>query len=235
MKNRIATLIFLLGAVPMICAGQSLTSPATHEKHRTLYSDYHSSHNILRETQQGHDIDIETDLILDYAAGSPEELAAPPYPNVWLGKQACPADSVLIASPKSSDSSESNLTESGDFLYTDSIMRVEAVLKGRDVKDLDFIVTRPGGQLTVNGRQVRMEVTRFPQFQAHMRYLLFLHYLPDTKTYQAYKDGSFLLDDKVVSIGGQPLERTIPSTQHENTFLKEVTAAIKLCPTESVN
>jgi hypothetical protein len=199
---------------------ESVQQQAIREKHKTLYPEYHSKVNILREIQAGKDVDVGVDVISDYAT-SPDEMSEPAYPDLELRRIACDADATVVASPKSS---ETNITASGDFLYTDYVMHVESVAKGSDLSGSDIIVTKPGGETTINGHSVHTDAG-FPLFQPHARYLLFLRYLPDTKTYRAFKNGTFLLDGKVVSLfGSAPLN--IPSAQHEDTFLTEVRAAV---------
>ncbi|MGH9496815.1 MAG: hypothetical protein ACRD3B_17600 [Candidatus Sulfotelmatobacter sp.] len=179
---RYKVIVFLPLLVALAVA--QVSSPAITAKHKTLYGTYHSNHDIARETLQGNNIELEMSSIEDFAVG-PDEAAAPRYPSVLLRQEACSSDAVLVVTPKSLDSMESNITDSGDFLYTDYLMRVMSVLKGPDLKDLDIVVTRPGGRMTVNGHQVHIELTGLPQYQPNMRYLLFLHHLTEINTYQA--------------------------------------------------
>jgi hypothetical protein len=190
------------------------------KKHKTLYSEYHSKIDILRAIQDGNDVDVRVDVINDYAYG-PEELTVPAYPDLELRRIACDADVIVVASSKSS---ETNITASGDFLYTDYVMHVESSVKGSNLSGCEIIVTRPGGETHINGHSVRTDAD-FPQFQAHNRYLLFLRYLPDTKTYEAFRNGTFVLDGKAVSID-PTATLSIPSAKHEDIFLTEVRAAV---------
>jgi hypothetical protein len=192
---------------------------AIKQKHSKLYPDYHTKTNILHEVQQGKDVDKTIQIINDYAE-SDYEASLPAYPDLELVRLACSADAIIIASPVSS---EANITASGEFLYTDYVMHVESTISGSTLVGSEIIVTRPGGAATINGRSVLTAVSDFPLFQPHARYLLFLRFLPDTKTYRAFQNGSFLLDGKAVAIDGQSL--SIPSAQHEGAFLTEVRAA----------
>ena len=76
----------------------------------------------------------------------------------------CDSDAIVVASPVSSDT---DLTESGNFLFTDYIMNVVKsvkLLSGAQIGER-IIVTRPGGETSINGRHVITEALDFPLFK----------------------------------------------------------------------
>lgn len=221
-----AALLYAL-TVPAISVGQNANIPkGIKDQHKKLYQEYHSSENLINATRAGKDVDIETGQVRPLFGTTSESLAAEPtYPDPELHAIACGADSIMVGQPTSS---ETDLTESQDFLYTDYRFRVESVLKTSPglTNGGEIIVTRPGGELTLNGRKVKTKALDFPLFEIGTRYLLFLRYLPETGTYRAYRSGTFLLRR---SGPASPIDPKLPletkSLHSEDTFLTEVRAA----------
>jgi hypothetical protein len=207
-------------------SGQAIPE-SVKAKHKTLYLDYHAGVNVLRETQAGKDVNIGGGSFAPLYAAESRLGTESSYPDHELRAIACDADLILIASPTSA---ETDLTDAGDFLYTDYLFRTGAVLKSPSVSNLsassEIIVTRPGGETNINGHKVRTEAFGFPQFQINGRYLLFLRYLPDSNTYEAFRNGTFILPQNGVPT---PLDSTqklnTKSARREDTFLTEVRAA----------
>lgn len=204
----------------------SLSDAAAKAEHRKLFPQYHTKMDILHETQSGRDIDISVDVSVLLGEG-PEEASLPTYPDPYLRGLACGADAIVVASPSAS---ETDITDGGDFLYTDSLFRIESIVKALSDSGpsagSEIIVTRPGGEALINGHKVRTIPHSFPQFQLNQRYLLFLRYLPGTKTFRAWGSGTFVLspDGRVATI--DPTDRLdIPSARQEDIFLTEVRAA----------
>jgi hypothetical protein len=206
--------------------GQSIPE-SVKASHRTLYQDYHPGVNIMRETQAGKDVNIGAGSFPPLYGVESRPAPEPSYPDHQLHAIACDADAILVASSKSS---ETDLTDGGDFLYTDYLFRVETVLKNPSTSNLsvnsDIIVTRPGGETKINGREVKTEALGFPLFQNNVRYLLFLRYLPESKTYEAFRNGTFVLprDGAVTPIDSSQRINT-RSARREDTFVTEVRAA----------
>ncbi|SRR6266852_2045572 len=206
--------------------GLSQTIPqATKAQHSKQYSDYHSGVNIVRETQAGKDVDRNIEKLPPLYAFDPSENVAE-YPHHELRSIACDADAIVVGSTKAA---ETGVTESGDFLFTDYTFSVASVIKTNDSNPAagsTIIVTRPGGAANINGHFVKASVGNFPQFDFHQQYLLFLRYFPDTKTYRAFRSGTFVLSPSgsVISIDSTQKIQT-KNAQRKDAFLAEVRAA----------
>jgi len=203
---------------PLMLIGQSSIPPKVINQHRALYAGYKTNTNLTQQTLLGKDVDVGIAVIHDYV-NNPAEDNLPAYPNVALRRLACGADAIIVAIPVKA---ETAITSGGDFLFTDSLFHVDSVTKGALEPGNDIVVTRPGGQLSLNGHSVRTEVSGFPQFQTGRSYLLFLKYLPDSKSYQAFRVGSFTLAPVPAPIDAS---EAVPLAKSVDAFLTEVRAA----------
>lgn len=70
----------------------------------------------------------------------------------------------------------------------------ELVYPGRHI-----VVTRPGGDLIIEGRRLRAEDRSFRTLSVGSQYLLFLNYLPDTQSFTTKQDIGFLVSAKGLS------------------------------------
>ncbi|SRR6266851_2659906 len=221
-----------LGLLPMRLRGSGFQ--AAHipndvkAHHQKLYDSYYHGKNIFDETKAGHDVDITAQRFVDSMV-SPEALKTPKnaYPHPVLRGISCDADAVMVAVPKSS---ETEVTASENFLYTDYRFQVDSILKNSTPMQLgsntEIIVTRPGGEITANGHIVRARVAGFSQFTIEKPYLLFLEYLPATRTFQAFSVGTFELSRGAVVPMDTEVFASVRSTRDQNAFLTEVGAAV---------
>ena len=213
-----------------ITPDDQVSSPEIKAQHQKLYANSHSGTDL---TQASKDVSIMITATPIQTRDKAEEKKLPSYPDVELLHVACGADAVVSGS---FTKQETTLNESKDFMFTDSVFHVDSVLKKAGIADgSDIVVTRPGGETTVNGHTISVEIDRLPMFQLNRRYLLFLHYLPASKTYSVLPSGIFLLGADRFS----PVQRTdvsarkiqSNSTLHENEFFMEVRAAVtSACP-----
>ncbi|HEY3972453.1 MAG TPA: hypothetical protein VGM18_05580 [Candidatus Sulfotelmatobacter sp.] len=235
MHRKIDSLVLtILLSAAVLASGQRVSEPIPDNvkaQHRTLFSRYFSgTKNIEQETLDGHDVNTTVELD-SYSITDPEaikEARRNPYPNMNLRGVSCDADAVVVATPTSA---EANTTADGGGLFTDYRFQVESVLKNTGATKLEnssIIVTRPGGQATINGRSVRVKINDFPLFVIGRRYLLFLGHLKATDTFEAFGVGSFeLTNGSVAPFKANTFgQSSIPSLSNESAFLAEVRAAI---------
>jgi len=219
------TILFLL--LPFVLASGSGQVPEeVKAEHAKQYPEYHAGVSILSEAQAGRDVDRSMEIAPPLYALDPSE-NLPAYPDPEIRSIACDADAIVVGSPKDA---ETNLTVAGDFLFTDYSIAVASVIKAPSAESLAagsrIFVTRPGGETRLNGHLVRTGVANFPQLQVNQQYLLFLRYLPKTKTYKAFRSGTFILPDKgAVSPIDTTQKLNARSTQNKDAFLDEVRAA----------
>jgi hypothetical protein len=214
-----------------------VSTPLIKTVHKKVYRPWNSvgtpdpKSDIMAQTRAGHDVEFESQTFLDFVS-DPEGIQTgelrndvPSYPDRTLLSVTCSATDVLIGTPIDS---ETNLIEDGTFLYTDYHFNVQSVIKGGTQEGSTIIVTRPGGETTLNGHSVKTNVTGFPLFTPSKKYLLFLHLIPESKTYQAFRTGSFVIPGD----SAQPVYPTkgsgslqISSMRRQDSFLDEVVLA----------
>lgn len=102
----------------------------------------------------------------------------------FLGELACNADAVIVGVVKDKSS---QLTEDGEFVFTDYDLTVEQVIKDNKLSHLEpnvlLTVTRPGGRIQLSGHLVEAEDASFKFLTKGQRYVLFLKFVPQTGAY----------------------------------------------------
>ena len=151
----------------------------------------------------------------------------PPYPPNYLTAMACEADAALVGTAQTSTS---YMTDDERFLLTDWTFTVEEVLKNNPKSAIasgaTIVVTRPGGILTINARTVRAIEENFRSFKKDERYLLFLEYSPELKTYKATAENGFQFEgDKVVRLTRNLLHPRLEAKDPQ-TLLLDTRAAV---------
>lgn len=160
----------------------------------------------------------------------PEEPTSSRKPSSFefIEKMACDADAVVLGVI---GSKSSQLTETGDFIFTDYEMRVEEVLKnnpGASIQSSDTItVTRPGGAVSLNGQIYRVKDKSFRNLQPGKTYLLFLDFIPTTGAYKSINsEGSFLIDENAVfRLTDEPSPYILENEKNGIAFINQVRAA----------
>ncbi|HZI20417.1 MAG TPA: hypothetical protein VEY09_17680 [Pyrinomonadaceae bacterium] len=152
----------------------------------------------------------------------------PTYPSQFLTSYAHQADAIIIGSL--TGKSYSQLTEADDFIFSVYSVAVDEVIKNNPGTSIEreahISVVRPGGEVILNGRKVRAIAGRFLPFQVNQRYLFFLKFIPETGDYQAFGNGTFLLDrDKALG-----LERNEQTLGDVTSFLNGVRDATSAKP-----
>lgn len=154
----------------------------------------------------------------------------PTYPRPYLRNIAREADAIIIGTVIDKDYSQ--LTDNGEFIFSDYRVRAEDVIKNNAsipiVSTAEIIVTRPGGAVELNGRVVRGVTGNFKPFQVGERHLLFLKFVPKTASYVAFGNGSYALrNDKAISLFNA---LGVAQGKDVATLLNEVRAAYSAGP-----
>lgn len=201
------SLLVVLGIITLVGLGdlwlinsqssvQAQEVTAKQKEHGKLYKGYGGGTN-LRElaTKRAGDITIvETPPIQFDFDGRPPFLTA----------ITCDADAVVIGVIK--DRSQSQLTEDESFIFTDYGMVIEEIIKDNSAAPLQLssviTVSRPGGEIKLNGKSVHAIDESFKPFEVNQQYALFLRFVPSTGGYRAFSNGSFQLHrGKVIKLG----------------------------------
>ena len=158
-----------------------------------------------------------------FIVGTPQ---CPRYPRPQLRNISQDADAVVVGTLAAKKYSQ--LTEGGDFIFSDYELKVDEVLKNNAAAPVapgaSVTVARPGGAVLLNGRVVHGLAGNFRPFAAGGRYLLFLKYVPGTNSYQAFGSGSYqLLSETAVSLFRSSSK---PDEQPLGAFVTQVRDAI---------
>ena len=132
--------------------------------------------------------------------GAPQKMfrsnAAPVQLGEFLRELTNTSDAVLIGVVKDR---ASFVTAEGTFVFTDYSLAVEQILKNNPMSFLhpfdNISVTRPGGNVQLEGRNIRALDESLGPLAVGSRYLLFLDYVPSTGGYKAFNSqGSFRIE-----------------------------------------
>lgn len=116
----------------------------------------------------------------------------------FLRGLACNADAVVVGVVKDK---ASQLTEDGDFVFTDYQLGVEEVLKDNAsahlMPNISITLTQPGGRVRLGGYIIEAEDASFRSLIIGGRYTLFLKFIPSTGAYASLNSvSSYELTDK---------------------------------------
>ncbi|HKO35473.1 MAG TPA: hypothetical protein VJV21_03280 [Pyrinomonadaceae bacterium] len=106
------------------------------------------------------------------------------------------ADLIIIGKV---DAFDSFLTEESTFVFTDYTLSVEQIIKNDSKAPLEpsssIVVTRPGGTVQLNGRNIKASDESLAPLEKGRRYLLFLNSIPTTGAYKAFDSrGAFRIN-----------------------------------------
>ncbi len=146
---------------------------------------------------RGSDVEVEVD------AGDSIVLPTPPRKTPVFQSALCNADAVVIGTITNKSS---QLTEQGNFVFTDHDITVEEVIKNNAAAAIQqgstITATRDGGVVEIDNRILRAKREDFEAPLVGKRYLLFLRFIPTTGSYLMYGNGTFQLEgDKVLALG----------------------------------
>ena len=151
---------------------------------------------------------------------------APPFNlRLFLKDMICDSDAVLIGEVKDKSA---QLTEYGEFAFTDYEITVEDVLKNNAAVLInpqdDITVTRPGGAIQLNGRIIRGIDLSYKPFASGSRILLFLKFIPATGAYETFRsDGSFaLVGNELVKLTEEALPADLENEKDAPSFINKV-------------
>jgi len=216
---------------PLAGAGQQLPQmdqASRLKEHGKLYANYEMISSNLNELASQGTGDIELNLVTygTWALGS--STPAHPYPDPFLEAFASSADAVVVGTTQSSVSA---LSEHQSFIFTDWTIAVNEVIKNNSASSIEvgaqIIVTRPGGTLVLNGRNVKINMASFLPFRQNRQYVLFLKYIPQTGAYMGLQDQTFeLFQHAVVKMNPGSGGVVMENKQDPNAFLVEVRSAV---------
>lgn len=153
----------------------------------------------------------------------------------FLQGLACNADAVVIGVVKDKSS---QLTEDGEFAFTDYELTVEQVVKDNKLSHLEpnvlLTVTRPGGKIQISGHIVEAEDAAFKPLSKGQRYVLFLKFLPQLGSYTSLNSMStYGLGQNNIRIETDEAVRSDLQKETPSTFKTKINAAVGDCENSS--
>jgi hypothetical protein len=235
----LTTLIMAATVANMTLRGQSQKTRANEGKltekqkvHRKLYKDFRLGKKLPELAAETPETEVGV------IRGVPGKMFDPDSPRLtfhgYLKNLVRDADAIVIGVI---NSQSSQLTEDEDFIFTDYDMAVEQILKDNPVASIqsgsDLTITRPGGILQLDNKEVRALDETLAPLKTGSRYILFLKYIPATGSYKAFtSNGSFQINDKkLIKLTQESLPKELESGRDaESLFLdiRNIAVGIKL-------
>ena len=129
-------------------------------------------------------------------------------------------------------SKSSQLTENGEFVFTDYEVMVEDVLKDNPAAPIqpnaNITITRPGGTVQLNGHNITALDEAFKPLNVEGHYLLFLRFIPATGAYKAVSSaGTYeLKENKIIKLTEEPLPLGLETGHDAGAFITGVRRAL---------
>jgi hypothetical protein len=169
---------------------------AKQREHSKLYKEYKTGKKLRDLAAEIGDVKIRR-----HAGPQGGDLNEPLLSlDKFLQSAACSAEAVVVVVVKSKSS---QLTEDEDYVFTDYETTVEEVLKDNASAPIqtkgNITITRPGGTIQLNGRTIEAIDDSFEPLTVGGRYILFLQFLPTTRSYKSLNSVSgFQLKNKKI-------------------------------------
>ncbi len=147
--------------------------------------------------------------------------------EAYLLLPAANADLVIIGTPRKRDSAA---TSDGQFIFSDYVTSVERIYGNRGLAVIPgqtIVAGRPGGIISVEGKQILGSVYGYPLFHLGEPYLMFLKFMPATGGFLVVGEAAFNISGEYVSVH---LTRNTGAESHSTTmFLEDATKAVRAC------
>lgn len=226
MLLRLLALFLVYGCVRPLWA-QTVPAAELDQRHKlnaTHFAEYDYGVDLVQQAARtNHDV-----LIGPFVKEHPGVCVDCPKPDPYhlsdITLFANLSDVVLIGRVISQTSS---FTPNNTYVFTDSQMLITEVwrqsgknreLAGPVLRGTEITVTSPGGEVTIQGHRIVAAPSRFTPFVPGHEYLLFLKYLPDSRSYiQVSPDGFDVTTSPVV-----PIRRTYSAVPEDLLLVKSV-------------
>ncbi|HEX6189158.1 MAG TPA: WG repeat-containing protein [Pyrinomonadaceae bacterium] len=187
--------------------------------HGNLYKEFESDESLIdriAKSRRGQFLTYSKAVLL------PDSDALPDV-TTFLNDISCDAD-VVVEGTIVNDAPL--FTPNGKFIFTEYKLKVENILKnnqkGSILKSQVITVVRAGGRINIAGRSISASVGTSVYPATGERYLLFLRYLPATRSYRAWLNGTFqVMEDRVSKLSSNSLWKS-EGTSNLNDFRRIV-------------
>jgi hypothetical protein len=198
-------------------------------EHSKLYKGYGTGKKlkeIARETSARIAVVRNTPMPVG-ESGDPTSLSQ------FVNRLVCRADAVIIGTVKNR---ASQLTEDGEFIFTDYDLNVEEVLKddihSHLAPNVNLALTQPGGRVQLDGQMLEAEDKSFKPLLLGRRYILFVKFIQSTRAYTPSNSTSTyeLSDNRISAQTEEPLAFGL-NGEKSSVFLEIVRAeTASKCP-----
>lgn len=201
MKHR--KIVFCAALFALVCAisgryeeaDAQLTAPDVHKMHAKLFDERTGRGSLLaRATREG---DLRITIFPEVGQLSANRNTSPEL--AFVQSITCGADAVIIGVQ---GSSQSFLSESQEWIFTDNSVSVREILKDNAAHPLapglTIIIARSGGSIdTPDGHHIVVADPGYPPLHVGGTYVLALRYVPSTGQYWQFDHrGGFRIDGK---------------------------------------
>lgn len=222
-------LLFFPTNQPMRTPASQVTSRAlTQDAHE--YLEYASGQTIDEMISKGQNYDPQSGTITVSRKLYGEMLPGrdfKPDMLIRLEDLALNADAVIIGTPLDVTS---ELTQTRKFVFSEYQVRVTKVILNHDLNLLPtqtIVVTRPGGEVSVDGHAFRAIDPDVPKLVIGQSYVFFLHFKADSQTFKAGPEETYLVAGEQVQ-STQLHSDVIPFSVKRTTFLETLDKAVTL-------
>ncbi|PYS48093.1 MAG: hypothetical protein DMF68_14240 [Acidobacteria bacterium] len=192
-------------------------------EHGKLFSQRYE----YRKNQKLRDLKGHGDIQVTIGVGDkPRSSSAPSFNlNEFLRNMTFDSDAILVGQVQDK---VSQLTENGEFTFTDYEVTVEEVLKNNATSPINpqsnITVTRPGGAILLNSQVIRGVDLSYKPFELGSRVLLFLKFIPMTGAYKAFRsEGSFVLvGNGLLKLTKESLPAELESEKDAQSFISKI-------------
>lgn len=192
-------------------------------EHSKLFRAYGSGQKV--SDLAGEEGEIEIRSATPLSGGDPDSPIT--TLNQALKHDACVSDAIVTGTVREKSS---QLTENGEFIFTDYELTVDDVVKQNSSSAIragsGITVTGPGGTIVLRGKRIRAIDNLLAPLSVGERYLLFLQFIPATDSYREIASGgSFRLNENKVTKDSEASLHGLEIKSDVMPFLLDVRAA----------
>jgi hypothetical protein len=208
--------------------GMSEQLDATLAKYyEDLYYNHYTFENLIGQVTQAKGVKPQQiEIVKTREAAAIGGLAPSAYPpgSRQVGGEAMSSDLIVIGTALQSRSLP---IEDRTFLFTEYAVKVEKIVAPEHSSVLPgdtIIVSRGGGEITVDNVLVKAIESAFSEFLLNQTYILMLRSIPGTGTHRVYASGTYAVRDGRVFNISTIEKSTVPPTDL-SSFLADVNSA----------
>jgi len=195
------------------------------KEHSKLYKEYKTGQKLREHFIR--DDNIELHIGIPHTGSTSD---SPRFSSFSILKaNTCDADAIVVGTV---EIKSSQLTEDEEFIFTDYELLIEEVLKDNSAAPIlanqMVTITRPGGSIRLNNRNIKAVADSFKLLEIGKRYLLFLRYIPITDSYSALNSkSSFRIHNgKTLKLTDEDFPIELGNGADADSFIRQIRAVL---------